>query len=607
MTIADDQRVGSSIAEKLRVEHVVDARSSSLLLLATDQYTGARVLVHVVRPQLTHDQDAVRLMLEDARSASTIGHPNIANVTELGFDTDGGVFMVLEPMNGETLTGLFTRAGGALGPQYGVDLLLPIVGAMGAVHRQGHVHGDIRPENVFLTYDAAGKATAKLFGFGLARVHDAYARRAGPGQIAGNPYYMSPEETRGETGGPASDVWSLGVILYQAVSGRLPFDAQDPASMIQAVNGTAARPLLHVAPQTPAAIAQAIDRALIADRAVRYSDMTQMHAALAAAVSPPAPKPASTPPPSPSAGVVPTTLDGDTPEPVGDPLASTVAAEPPSGAVMLPESIARGQTPPSPPAPALSAGAKPATPSFPHAAPPPRPAPGAQNPAAMARTMEMTPQEAETLRALQSQAMSLSTPPSVRPPSGQIATAAPAVVAAAWPPASTPAPPMPAPAKKSNTALIVVALLALFVVLGGVGGFAAWWFVIRANEETGEVPSAADAGAIVAPTPPVPPPVSTTPAVASDDAGTAQLDDAGIAAPAVEPPVLDAGPSEPPPPSADTPPPSADTPPPSADTPAAEADAGAAVEEPDDDPRRPGRRPTKRRPGRGGPLIRRTW
>lgn len=221
---------GAIFAERYVVEAPLGEGASGAVFAAHEVATARAVAIKLLRPELAEDTALRARFRREAGLLQHLTHPAIVSVLGSGEASvqPGGPTLPFLVM--ERLTGLTLRAalqGGASSPTEVLSWLLPIASALDAVHHQGVLHGDIKPENVFLT-----EAGAKLVDFGSAKVHG-FPRLTATGELAGTPQYMAPEVISGERALDArTDVYALGVTVFEALAGRLPFTARHPGRLV---------------------------------------------------------------------------------------------------------------------------------------------------------------------------------------------------------------------------------------------------------------------------------------------------------------------------------------------------------------------------------------
>lgn len=181
-----------------------------------------RVAVKVLRPELAASADMRARFLREGVAASRIRHPHVVDITDVG-EHDGTPYLVMELLEGESLADVIERAT-KLPVRRAVDIILPVIAALGDAHRAGVIHRDLKPDNLFLARNAQGQAVPKLLDFGISRLFGrSAAQLTTRSQVLGTPDFMSPEQARGEEKvGPASDQFSLAVVLYECLTGELP-------------------------------------------------------------------------------------------------------------------------------------------------------------------------------------------------------------------------------------------------------------------------------------------------------------------------------------------------------------------------------------------------
>jgi serine/threonine protein kinase len=241
------------------------------------------VAVKVLSASVKDNPDRLRRFHAEARAASSLNHPHILVVHDFG-DLEGRPFIVTELVEGETLRRRLDR--GSIPLPTAIDIAAQTASALSAAHARGIVHRDIKPENIMLRTDGY----VKVVDFGLAKLSmepsgSAPLLRTMPGTVMGTPRYMSPEQARGLDTDPRADVWSLGVVLFEMIAGRPPFEGATHADLIAALVHDEAPPLDMVAPNTPARIRDIVARALRKNVSERYATAEELHAALVPAAA----------------------------------------------------------------------------------------------------------------------------------------------------------------------------------------------------------------------------------------------------------------------------------------------------------------------------------
>jgi serine/threonine-protein kinase len=188
------------------------------------------VAVKILHPKLTGRKDLAARFRREARAMSHLTHPNTAKVFEYGELEDGSLYIVMEMLEGKNLNQT-VRAEGPFPYQRALPILIQVCGALEEAHRAGIVHRDLKPENIFLCQSAGMKDYPKVLDFGLAKVTEREMRPGSviltqEGMVFGTPEFMSPEQAQGKTLTGASDQYSLAVILFEVLTGKLPFEAK---------------------------------------------------------------------------------------------------------------------------------------------------------------------------------------------------------------------------------------------------------------------------------------------------------------------------------------------------------------------------------------------
>ena len=285
--LSDTERVGTTVGGKYRLDRILGRGGAGTVFAGVHAWTQREVAVKLLHPEHARDRGVVDRFLKEARTAATLRHPNVVDVLDMGSDDDGSVYLVLELLNGESLAHSLARLG-RLNARRTIEVLLPVMDALAEAHEIGIVHRDIKPENIVLSLDAKRQWIPKILDFGIAKViASGNVQSTATGLVIGTPAYMPPEQVEGTLAvGPAADIWSMGVMLFECLSGQLPFHAESPTAMLVAVMTRNPPSLRDVAPDVPESIVRVVDRALRRDIAKRWPDMRAFAQALADALEP---------------------------------------------------------------------------------------------------------------------------------------------------------------------------------------------------------------------------------------------------------------------------------------------------------------------------------
>jgi serine/threonine-protein kinase len=240
---------------------------------AEDTRLGRRVAVKLLPPEYSRDRRAKERFLREARAAAAVDHPNLCTVHDVG-ESDGRLYIVLSFYEGETLRERIRC--GPLPLAEARDVALQVARGLARAHEAGITHRDIKPANVMLTR----RGEAKILDFGIARLKGDEVSLTRTGASWGTPAYMSPEQARGEPVDAHTDVWSLGVMLYELVAGRRPFGGESMEAVVSSTLTQKPEPLERIRPDVPPELARVVERALAKDPAERYASAAELLADL---------------------------------------------------------------------------------------------------------------------------------------------------------------------------------------------------------------------------------------------------------------------------------------------------------------------------------------
>jgi serine/threonine protein kinase/tetratricopeptide (TPR) repeat protein len=268
-----------------RIESLIGVGGMGEVYLARDERLGRKVALKLLPEQLTADEAQVSRFKTEARAASALNHPNILTVYEIGSEGDRQ-FIATEFIEGVTLRAWL--AGGKINLRDALEIAVQVASGLTAAHEAGVVHRDIKPENIMLRPDGY----VKVLDFGIAKLseqqtaagpHDAgkmAAHQTQLGLVLGTGRYMSPEQTRGEKADARSDIWSLGVVIYEMVAGMPPFQGETPSDCIASILMAEPASLSGAMPDVPLKLESILKRALRKNRDARYQTSKEMLADL---------------------------------------------------------------------------------------------------------------------------------------------------------------------------------------------------------------------------------------------------------------------------------------------------------------------------------------
>ena len=254
---------GTVLADRYRLLDVLGEGGMAVVHRARDELLARDVAVKILRPQYAADDEFVERFRQEARSAASLAHPNIAPVFDSGVDGDRQ-FMVMQLVDGPDLERVLAGHG-RMPVAEALRIAMAVAEALQAAHDHGLIHRDVKPGNILLTSDGS----VRVVDFGISRaVSD--VRRTTPGLLLGSMQYCSPEQVVGEEVGPPSDIYSLGLVLYELLTGVRPFDGSSPAAVALERVRHEPPPPSTVAQDLPAGIDELVMGALAREPAARY-------------------------------------------------------------------------------------------------------------------------------------------------------------------------------------------------------------------------------------------------------------------------------------------------------------------------------------------------
>jgi tRNA A-37 threonylcarbamoyl transferase component Bud32 len=233
MNAPSDPLVGTVLHGRYAIERMLGSGGMGLVYLGRHVVLKKPVAVKVLRQGVATDPEMVARFRQEAEAASAIGNPHIIDVTDFGVLDEGSTYFVMEVLDGVVLTNIILREGPmAIGRL--VHIARQLCNGLAAAHRAGIVHRDMKPDNVYLVTRDGDADFVKILDFGIAKVGGVTSKLTRAGDIFGSPDYMSPEQCQGAFIDARSDIYSLGIILYELLLGRRPFDADNFAGLLEA-------------------------------------------------------------------------------------------------------------------------------------------------------------------------------------------------------------------------------------------------------------------------------------------------------------------------------------------------------------------------------------
>ena len=304
---APDSHIGRDIDHgKYQILQKIGSGGMGSVYKASQPNIGRMVAIKILHSKLVNRKDLVSRFSREAKALAHLSHPNTVKVFDDGQLEDGSLYIVMEFLEGKNLNQT-VRSQGPMAVERALPVLIQVCGALQEAHVRGIVHRDLKPENIFLCNQGGLTDVPKVLDFGLAKVTDKEMRPGSiiltqEGMVFGTPEFMSPEQAQGKTLDPRSDIYSLATILYEVLTGKLPFDAKTPMEYIQHHVMTPPIPLDQRVPGLafPQGLGDVLAKALAKDLDHRFQTAAEFAAALSPYASGRAPQYMQSMPPTPS-------------------------------------------------------------------------------------------------------------------------------------------------------------------------------------------------------------------------------------------------------------------------------------------------------------------
>ena len=280
--------VGQTIGGKYKLLRLLGDGGMGSVYEAEHIVLGTLVAIKVLHPNLTRKAGLIDRFLREARVSAQIRSPHVVHVTDVDRTPEGVAFLVMELLQGEPLSNVVRRER-KLGVTRACEYTMQILEALESAHALGVIHRDLKPDNVFVTFEG-GKPNLKLIDFGIAKLKQAdgtppegQKNLTVAGMLMGTPEYMAPEQAyAADKVDVRADVYSVGAMLYEMLSGQTPVSGEDPRVVVLKVERGEVTPLVHLAPDTPPEVCGLVHRAMAPRPELRFSSATEMRLALSA-------------------------------------------------------------------------------------------------------------------------------------------------------------------------------------------------------------------------------------------------------------------------------------------------------------------------------------
>ena len=279
--------LGSVIADRYHILKKLGEGGMGTVYLAEHVKMGRKSALKVMNPGMNTDPDAIARFNREASNASRLSHPNICGIYDFGETTDGIIYLAMEFIEGSSLTSLIEKAG-QLAPSRAASIVHQTADALQVAHDAGIVHRDLKPDNIMVTKNRDGTDLVKVVDFGIAKASSSDAQKVTKtGMVVGTPEYMSPEQLAGDKLDGRSDLYSLGLVAFNCLTGMLPFAAETAQEAMIMRLTDKPRSLADVRPDVswPAPLQATLDKALVRDVDERYKSAAQFGREFSAAIA----------------------------------------------------------------------------------------------------------------------------------------------------------------------------------------------------------------------------------------------------------------------------------------------------------------------------------
>jgi serine/threonine-protein kinase len=281
---SEEQAIGRTLDGKYRIDGFLKRGGMGSVYRGTHVLLNKPVAIKLIRPELVTSHDIVERFFREARAAAKLSHPNIVTVHDLGQTEDGTLYIIMEIVDGQSLKDLIV-AHGPWAPARALRFARGVASALSVAHRNGIIHRDLKPQNIMVFQDSEGNESPKLLDFGIAKTLEPDSPAlTSTGMVLGTPHYMSSEQAKGMPADQRSDIYALGVILYEMLVGKVPFDDKSIPSILVKHLTEPPRPPSSLRSDIPREVETLVLRCLEKDPDKRFQSADDLGKALAARV-----------------------------------------------------------------------------------------------------------------------------------------------------------------------------------------------------------------------------------------------------------------------------------------------------------------------------------
>lgn len=276
---AQDPYLGTTFDRRYKIEQIIGEGGMGFVYLARHKAIDKRVAIKVLRRDMARDRENVERFAQEARAASSIGNPHIVDISDFGDLPDGSTYFVMEYLDGVSLSRILDKER-RLSVDRICDIAIQIADGLAAAHERGIVHRDLKPDNILLVTRGSATDFVKILDFGIAKVQSTEEKLTMAGAVFGTPHYMSPEQSAGTPVDARTDIYSLGVMMYELQCGQLPFNADNFMAILSQHMYQAPAPVREVYPDCSPTLEAVILKCMSKKPEARYASMAELRSDL---------------------------------------------------------------------------------------------------------------------------------------------------------------------------------------------------------------------------------------------------------------------------------------------------------------------------------------